>query len=204
MLINKIICTNQAATTKVSPSMLGIASVSWCVQAVRIADMRRVSLQMDNSEPACKRSKPSVVPVRVLVMEHVRYSEDEMETLTPHVLRFVLHASKNQGVHNELDVVDQTSMLDLDEIADTFHVRGATPEQAERAWNHSCPRLDAALRDTKGGELQPQRVTTDEFARAVMDCPVDRFVHATVDSETFMELDDFESAGGAGDKVNGP
>ena len=90
MLINKIICTNQAATTKVSPSMLGIASVSWCVQAVRIADMRRVSLQMDNSEPACKRSKPSVVPVRVLVMEHVRYSEDEMETLTPHVLRFVL------------------------------------------------------------------------------------------------------------------
>ena len=96
-------------------------------------------------------------------MEHVRFSEDEMETLTPHVLRFVLHASKNQAVYSELDNVEQTSTIDLDEIGDTFKAPFAfvshglsfaglaTPEQAECAWKRDCPRLDAALRDTKGG-----------------------------------------------------
>lgn len=150
----------------------------------------------ESPEPKRKRSNrgphcefcndTSVVPVRLLIMAHVRYSEDEMATLTPHVLRFVLHASKNQAVYSELDNVEQTSTIDLDEIGDTFtapfafvthglsFAGKATPEQAECAWKRECPRLDAALRDMKGGELQHQRVTTEEFARAVIDCPADR------------------------------
>ena len=56
----------------------------------------------------------------------------------------------------------------------------------------SFPWLDAALRDITGGELKEQRVDAEAFARAVLDCPADRFVRAAIDSIGYLALDGFE------------
>lgn len=131
--------------------------------------------------PLCQHSKETHLPVRLVIR-----SCTNTDNTSRHAQYYVIEHAANPDIYIELERISQTLEIDLNHLDTTFldEDGGRLGDTAQLMWRTQLPCFDAAIRTAGGGALHTQRVTEEQFGRAVLDRYVDRFVRVAVAPDT--------------------